>query len=234
VLVVGVSPDVDQRCEFEHVLARQIQSASTTAIASCDVVTQKDPLTRETIDQAIVAQKADGVVATILVSKKWDTQEGGTRDTRGAGYYKATDVGYAGFGAYGVPAVYGDFRTESSIITLKGKVEVTSKVYETRGATLIYTDGHESIGPGVDQCRSRHGRGVDRGSAVPGRADPLARNAPGARPSGTRPTESHGLLRCDPRREPCQLCRVRRSAGVVIGTHDTAGRRQRAHRSPRR
>ncbi len=139
VLVVGVSPDVDQRCEFEHVLARQIQSASTTAIASCDVVTQKEPLTRENIDQAIVAQKADGVVATILVSKKWDTQEGGTRDTRGAGYYKATDIGYAGFGAYGVPAVYGDFRTESSIMTLKGKVEVTSKVYETRGATLIYT-----------------------------------------------------------------------------------------------
>jgi len=139
VLVVGVSPDVDQRCEFEHVLVGQIQSAATAAIASCDVVTQKDPLTRETIDQAIVAQKADGVVATILVSKKWDTQEGGTRDTRGAGYYKATDVGYAGYGAYGVPAVYGDFRTESSIITLKGTVEVTSRVYETRGATLIYT-----------------------------------------------------------------------------------------------
>ena len=139
VLVVGVSPDVDQRCEFEHVLAGQIQSAATTAIASCDVVTQKDPLTRENIDQAIVAQKADGVVATILVSKKWDTQEGGTRDTRGSGSYKATDVGYAGYGAYGVPVVYGDFQTQSSIITLKGTVEVTSKVYETRGATLIYT-----------------------------------------------------------------------------------------------
>jgi len=139
VLVVGVSPDVNQRCEFEHVLAGQIQSAATTAIASCDVVTQKDPLTRENIDQAIVAQKADGVVATILVSKKWDTQEGGTRDTRGSGYYKATDVGYAGYGAYGVPVVYGDFQTQSSIITLKGTVEVTSKVYETRGATLIYT-----------------------------------------------------------------------------------------------
>ena len=139
VLVVGVSPDVNQRCEFEHVLAGQIQSAATTAIASCDVVTQKDPLTRENIDQAIVAQKADGVVATILVSKKWDTQEGGTRDTRGSGSYKATDVGYAGYGAYGVPVVYGDFQTQSSIITLKGTVEVTSKVYETRGATLIYT-----------------------------------------------------------------------------------------------
>ena len=140
VLVVGISPDVKQRCEFEHTLAAQIKSASTTAIPSCDVVTQKDPLTRENIDQAIVAQQADGVVATILVSKTWDAQDGGTRDTRGGGYYKPTDTGYAsGYGAYGVPVVYGEFRTESSIMTLKGRVEVTTKVYETRGATLIYT-----------------------------------------------------------------------------------------------
>jgi hypothetical protein len=141
VLVVGVSPDVDQRCEFEHVLAGHINSASTTAIASCDVVTQKDPLTRENIDQAIVAQQADGVVATILVSKKWEVQDGGSRDTRGGGYYKPTDTGHTSsrYGAYGVPVVYGEFRTESSIMTLKGKVEVTTRVYETRAATLIYT-----------------------------------------------------------------------------------------------
>ena len=138
VLVVGISPDVDQRCEFEHALAARLKSASTTAIASCDVVTQKDPLTREIIDQAIAAQKTDGVVATFLISKKWDVQEGGTLDTRGGGYYKPTDTGYAGYGAYGVPMVYGEFRTDSSIMTLKGKVEVTTKVYETRGATLIY------------------------------------------------------------------------------------------------
>jgi len=138
VLVVGVSPDVDARCEFEHTLAARIQSASTTAIASCDAVTEKDPLTRESIDRAIASQQADLVVATILVSKKWDLQEGGTRDTRGGGYYKATDIGY---GAYGVPAVYAEFQTESSIMTLKGQVEVTTKVYQTRDAALIYTMG---------------------------------------------------------------------------------------------
>jgi hypothetical protein len=139
VLVVGVSPDVDGRCEFEHALAARIKSASTTAIASCDAVTQKEPLTRESIDRAIVAQQADGVVATFLVSRKWEVEEGGTYDTRGGGYYKPTDTGYANYGAYGVPVVYGEFRTESSIMTLKGKVEVTTKVYETRGASLIYT-----------------------------------------------------------------------------------------------
>jgi len=135
VLVVAVSPDGDQRCEFEHTLAARIQSASTTAIASCDAVTDKGTLTRAGIDQAIASQKADGVVATFLISQKWDTQEGGTRDTRGGGYYKPTDAGY---GAYGVPVVYGDFQTYSSVMVLKGSVDVTSKVYETRGATLIY------------------------------------------------------------------------------------------------
>ena len=135
VLVVAVSPDGDQRCEFEHALAAELKSASTTAIASCDAATDKGKLTRASIDQAISSQQADGVVATFLISQKWDTQEGGTHDTRGGGYYKPTD---AGFGAYGVPVVYADFQAYSSVMVLKGTVDVTTKVYETRDATLIY------------------------------------------------------------------------------------------------
>ena len=97
-------------------------------------------MTRESIERAVVAQKADGVVATILVSRKWDLEEGGTRDTRGGGYYKATDTGYAaGYGAYGVPVVYGEFQTAPSVMVLKGEVAVTTKVYETSRATLLYT-----------------------------------------------------------------------------------------------
>jgi hypothetical protein len=135
VLVVAVSPDGKQRCEFEHALAELIASASTTAIASCDAVTDKSTLTRASIDQAIASQQIDGVVATFLISQKWDLQEGGTHDTRGGGYYKPTD---AGFGAYGVPVVYADFQAYSSVMVLNGKVDVTTKVYETSGATLIY------------------------------------------------------------------------------------------------
>ncbi len=130
-----MSPDGKQRCEFEHALAELIASASTTAIASCDAVTDKATLTRASIDQAIASQQIDGVVATFLISQKWDLQEGGTHDTRGGGYYKPTD---AGFGAYGVPVVYADFQAYSSVMVLKGKVDVTTKVYETSGATLIY------------------------------------------------------------------------------------------------
>jgi hypothetical protein len=95
VLIVGVSPDINQRCAFEHFLASRIMSASVKAIASCDVVKTKNPLTRESIEEAVASQQADAVVATTLVSMDWGTKEGAGRDDRGGGMYKATDAGYA-------------------------------------------------------------------------------------------------------------------------------------------
>jgi len=141
VLVVGISPDVKQRCPFERFLAARIESSATVAMASCDVVKQKDPLTRESIDEAIAWQKIDAVVATSLVSKEWGTKKGGDMDTRGGGSYKATDAGYATgyYGAYGVPVIYGEFTTQASVLTMKGEVRVTTKVFETRNATVVYT-----------------------------------------------------------------------------------------------
>lgn len=141
VLVVGISPDLRQRCSFERALAYQIRTDATQAIASCDALTKKEPLTRELVEEAVASQQAEAVVATILVSKEWEVKEGGSRDTRGGGMYKATDAGYATgyYGVYGVPVVYGEFQTAPSLLTMTGDVEVTSNVYETRGATLIYT-----------------------------------------------------------------------------------------------
>jgi hypothetical protein len=163
VIVVGVSPDIRQRCPFERLLASRIEEAGTTAFASCDVVTQKTPLTRESIEAAVVAQQADGVLATTLVSFDWNTGSSG-RDTRGGGMYKATDAGY--YGVYGVPVVYGSFETAAPITTLKGEAHVTTNAYETRGPTLVYTlessvQNFESrdqglvtlLGPIVDQLR---------------------------------------------------------------------------------
>jgi hypothetical protein len=62
-------------------------------------------------------------------------------DTRGGGSYKATDAGYATgyYGAYGVPVIYGEFTTQASVLTMKGEVRVTTKVFETRNATVVYT-----------------------------------------------------------------------------------------------
>jgi len=120
------------------------------------------------------------VLATILVSKEFDVEDGGSRDTRGGAYYKATGSGYATgyYGAYGVPVVYGEFQTAPSIMTMKGEVRITTKVFETRGATLVYT--LDTVAPRPRVARFRHGRDrhADCRSAAQGRADPLARRAP--------------------------------------------------------
>ena len=135
VLVVGITPDVNQRCRFERLLASKIKSASTVAMASCDVVAEKNPLTRESIEAAVASQNADAVLATSLISKSWGLKEGGGNDTRGGAYYKATDAYY---GVYGT-VVAADFQAFDSITTIKGEAHVTSKLYETRGATVVYT-----------------------------------------------------------------------------------------------
>jgi hypothetical protein len=144
VLIVGVSPHVNQRCRFEAFMASQLKSESVKAIRSCDAVTKKDPLTLESIEQAVASVQADAVLATNLVSSEFEAKEGGSRDTRGSAMYKATDAGYAtgyygGYGVYGVPVVYGEFATAPAITTVQGEVRVSSRFYETRGKTLIYT-----------------------------------------------------------------------------------------------
>jgi len=153
VLVVGISPDVKQRCRFERFMAARIDGPATKSVASCDAVTQVDPLTRESIDQAVAWLKADAVVATSLIAREWGAQDGGSRDTRGSATYKATDAGYATgyYGVYGVPVIYGEFQSAPSITTLEGTVRVTTKVFETSGPSLVYTldttaEGVESHG----------------------------------------------------------------------------------------
>jgi len=135
VLVVGISPDLNQRCAFERALASKIKSADTVAFVSCDVMPPKAPLTRETIEAAVAAQNADAVLATSLMSTSWGTKEGGTNETRGDAQYRATDSYY---GVYGT-VVAAEFRTTDSITTVKGEAHITSKLYETRGATVVYT-----------------------------------------------------------------------------------------------
>ena len=135
VLVVGISPDRNARCAFERALASKIGSATTVAIVSCDVMGVDDPLTRESIEAAVASKNADAVLTTSLISRSWDAQDGGTSDTRGFANYKATDSYY---GVYGT-VVAADFHTATSITTVKGEAHVTSKLYETRGATVVYT-----------------------------------------------------------------------------------------------
>jgi len=136
VMVVGISPDVDTRCPFERSLVAKIKAGGTAAFASCDSVAKKNPLTRESIEEAVAAKNADAVLATSLVSKKWELKDGGSYDTRGGAYYKAVDSYY---GVYGAPVVYADFQAIDSITRAQGEAHVTSKLYETRGATVVYS-----------------------------------------------------------------------------------------------
>jgi len=135
ILVVGISPDVDRRCPFERNLASRLKSESTVAMASCDVMADKKQLTREAIEATVAAQNADAVIATSLIAKAWDVKEGNTYDTRGSAQYKATDAYY---GYYGT-VVAADFQTSAPLTTLSGGAHITSKLYETRGATVVYT-----------------------------------------------------------------------------------------------
>jgi hypothetical protein len=135
VLIVGISPDIDQRCRFERALASKIKSANTVAIVSCDAMPLKAPLTRETVEAAVADKNADAVLATSLISKEWNVEEGGTHETRGDALYKATDAYY---GVYGT-VVAADFQASAPITTLRGEAHVTTKLYETRGATVVYT-----------------------------------------------------------------------------------------------
>jgi hypothetical protein len=135
-LVIGVSPDRDLRCAFESTFASQLMSASTTVISSCAKMSATEPLTRESVERVAASVHADAVLATRLVSMGTGHGEGNSTDTRGDSVYKATDFAY---GAYGMPVTYVDFQTAPPLTSLTSSLHVVTKLYETHGATLVYT-----------------------------------------------------------------------------------------------
>jgi hypothetical protein len=141
VLVVGVTHNLKNRCAFERYLAGQIKSETTQAWASCDSMDKdaREPLTRESIEAAVATRNADAVVATVLVAQDMQAVQGGGRDTRGTAGYKATDAGWwDSYGTYGVPVVYGEFKSTAEVTTLQADVTVASRVFETKGARAVY------------------------------------------------------------------------------------------------
>ena len=145
-LVVGVSPDINQRCAFEDSLAQALRSASVSADMSCTVIGAKEPLTREAVEKAVAAIQADAVVATRPLGGSAQVREGGTHETRGDSYYKATGYGldYGYWGAYGVPVVYGEFHTAPAEYVFEGRGRVQTDVYEAGSAALVYSTQTEA------------------------------------------------------------------------------------------
>jgi len=148
VLIVGVSPNINQRCPFERFLATRVKANGTVAIVSCDAIDHQTPLSPDAVKAVAVEQKVDAVIATNLISKQWNVEEGGEMDTRGGGMYKATDAGYVTgwYGAYGMPVIYGEFETQPSIETLKTDARVQTRVFDARSATLVYTMDTKATG----------------------------------------------------------------------------------------
>lgn len=139
ILVVGVSPEVNGRCAFEQALAADLRSHSVKATMSCSVMSTKEPLTRESVERAVATLGADAVLATTLVASSAKAKEGGSADARGGGYYKATGIGYDYWGPYGVPVVYAEFETAPSVFSISGTAELSTRLFETRDATVVYT-----------------------------------------------------------------------------------------------
>ena len=135
VLVVGLSPDLNQRCAFERSMAGQIRTGGTTAFISCDAIPKGTDLSRESIEAAVAERNADAVFVTSLVSQSSEVEEGGTEDTRGMAMYKASD---AYFGPYG-SVVAGMYHTAQPLTAIQGYAHILSKLYETRAATAVYT-----------------------------------------------------------------------------------------------
>lgn len=140
-LVVGVSPDVNQRCAFEDSMVQALQSQGVKAASTCAVLGIREPLTRESVERGVASFGADAVLATRPLGSSVQVKEGGTIETRGDAYYKATDWGYATdyWGVYGVPVVYGEFQTAPAEFYLQGAVRVASALYRTSDATHVYT-----------------------------------------------------------------------------------------------
>jgi hypothetical protein len=144
VLVVGLSPNTGARCDFEMFMETQIRNTGADAKASCFLMDITAPVTFESVGAAVDEYGADAVLTTVLVQSAMGEQAGGDRESRGGVYFKATGTGYesfyrGGYGGYGVPVVYGEFREAPVITTVAGAVEILSTLYATSDASPVYT-----------------------------------------------------------------------------------------------
>jgi hypothetical protein len=140
VVVVGVSPNVNQRCAFEFFMASRLKSEAVKVYRSCDLVQEKTPLTIESIEYAVGRAQADAVLATTLVARSLGEQKG-SRDTRGTAGYKAVGAGmaYSYWGTYSIPVVYGEFSATPEFTVAEGQADVVSRLFSTRDKQLVYT-----------------------------------------------------------------------------------------------
>ena len=143
-LIVGVSPNYNIRCNYERFVAAQLRGPGVKATASCSYLDSTDPLTVAAVVPVVRKIRADAVLVTELIGRTNDVVEGGRSETRGAAYYKPVGYGYGspyygGYGSFGLPVTYVEFNAEQSAFALETSVVVASNLYETDKATRVYS-----------------------------------------------------------------------------------------------
>ena len=68
ILIVGLSTNFNQRCDFEFAMSSQFSGNPPHPIVSCNSMTPTEQLTRANIERAVAAVHADAVLTTAVVS----------------------------------------------------------------------------------------------------------------------------------------------------------------------
>ena len=133
-LVVGISTDYNQRCAFEYALVSSLRDEAISASTSCSVISKDEPLSRESVVKAAQKTGADAVLATHIVEFDGKAKEGASADARGGLTYKATDIEQY----FATTVVTAKMVTAPSVFTISGTVRLSTRLFETKGATLVY------------------------------------------------------------------------------------------------
>jgi hypothetical protein len=175
ILILGISANFTQRCAFEYSLASQFQGSSTMPISSCDSMTPADKLTRANIERVVAATHADAVLTSAVVTMQMGSKQGNDMDTRGRDYYKVTDYGWVTdeMGDYGVPVDFVQLDTTTPLTQITGSVHILSKLFDVKGAKLLYTqdtetksDDFQSTASSIETVTSQIGNKLRRDGVI--------------------------------------------------------------------
>jgi hypothetical protein len=136
ILIVGLSTNFDQRCAFEFSLASQFSGSSTQPLVSCNSMSPTDRLTRANIEGVVIAEHADAVLTSAVV-----TLQIGLKQGSGTPYYQVTGAGYVTgpLGEYGVPVAFVQLETMPSIPTVTGDIHLVTKLFDPKDGRQIYS-----------------------------------------------------------------------------------------------
>jgi hypothetical protein len=136
ILIVGVSTDFNQRCDFEFAMSSQFSGNPPHPIVSCNSMTPTEQLTRANIERAVASVHADAVLTTAVVSVQTSEQKGEPTP-----YYQIVGQGYVTgpLGAYGIPVAFVQLETTTPLPTVSGDIHLITKLFDAKDATLLYS-----------------------------------------------------------------------------------------------